>query len=145
MKTELAPTMSTLDDDACRVLIVEDNSDAAAFLTLALERQGHVVQATRNGTEALTVAAYFQPHIALIDIGLPGLDGIYVTTMLRRTNRRMLIVAVTGHSTPDDVNRTRQAGCDHHLPKPVDLPSVIQLMAAWKAEGGCRDECDAAR
>jgi CheY-like chemotaxis protein len=124
-------------DDACRVLIVEDNITLARLLEMALVGYGHDVQIARNGTEALTVAATFRPNVALIDLGLPGLDGLYVTKELRKSHDDILIIATTGRDSPEDVERSRAAGCDHHLVKPVDLNQIVALLQKWKSKGGC--------
>ena len=137
-----APTTSDRDDAICRVLIVEDNVDASKTLAIALERDGHAVETTRNGTEALTVAAGYRPHIVLIDIGLPGLDGFQVTKQLRQSLRQVLIVAVTGRSSPDDIQRSHDAGCDHHLVKPVDFKTIGDIFCRWKDRDGCRDKTE---
>ncbi|MEX2169062.1 MAG: response regulator [Pirellulales bacterium] len=131
-----APECST-NDDTCRVLIVEDNPDMADLLALALQRHGHDIQTARNGTEALTVAATYRPHVVLIDIGLPGLDGHYVTEEIRKSRSEVLIIATTGRSAPEDFQRSRDAGCDHHLVKPLNIAEIIALLQDWKANGGC--------
>jgi CheY-like chemotaxis protein len=123
----------------CRVLIVEDHVDSSRALALVLRGQGHDVQTARNGTEALTVAATYLPHVVLIDIGLPGLDGHYVTRQLRKTQRDVFVVAMTGRNSPEDFQRSRDAGCDHHLVKPLDLAEVLNLIADWKVRGGCAE------
>jgi two-component system CheB/CheR fusion protein len=136
--TNCGPGISTIDV-VCRVLIVEDNLDACKMLALVLKGQGHDVQTARNGTEALTVAADYLPHVVLIDIGLPGLDGHYVTRELRKRHRDVFIVATTGRNSPEDFQRSRDAGCDHHLVKPLNLAEVFNLLADWKSRGGCAE------
>ena len=119
------------DQKVCRVLIVEDNPDAAKALASTLERESHEVQTTRNGTEALTVAASYRPHV-LIDIGLPGLDGLHVAKQLRDTDCALLIIAATGRSCARMSSASRDAGCDHHLVKPLDFAAVHNIVGAWK-------------
>src|SRR5215831_21338880 len=97
-------------NDVCRIMLVEDNPDAAAFLTVALEDEGHQIEHVRNGTEALMFAATYQPHIVLLDICLPGLDGHYVSRQLRQTYPEMFIVATTGLGRPEDFQRSRASG-----------------------------------
>ena len=94
-------TAADARNKSCRVLVVEDNLDSAKALAITLTRDDHEVETTRNGTEALVVAAQFQPHIVLIDIGLPGVDGLYVARQLRRAHRELLIIAATGRSSPE--------------------------------------------
>jgi two-component system CheB/CheR fusion protein len=131
-------------DGICRLLIVDDDQDTVKLLTIALSELGHHIETARNGTEAITVAATFRPHIVLIDIGLPGLDGYQVTRQLRQTDDEILIVAVTGRHAPDDFKRSQEAGCNHHLVKPVDLKYLVMLLEGWKARGGCESATDAA-
>src|SRR5215211_5260507 len=121
------------NDDVCRVLIVEDNADASTMLAKAVQRQGFEFQIARNGTEALVVASVFRPHIAIIDIGLPGLDGFHVARELRKTGADLLIIAATGRDGAADVERSREAGFDHHMTKPLDLAFLVHILAEWKA------------
>jgi two-component system CheB/CheR fusion protein len=118
-------------------LVVEDNLDSAKALAITLTRNEHEVETTRNGTEALVVAAQFQPHIVLIDIGLPGLDGFYVARQLRNSHRDLLIIAATGRSSPEDQRMSREAGCDYHLVKPLDFHVVNRILDDWRGNGGC--------
>jgi DNA-binding response OmpR family regulator len=124
-------------DDACRVLIVEDDADSARTLAWVSQRDGHEVQVARNGTEARVVAAAFKPQIALVDLGLPGLDGFHVVRELRKADQDLLIIVATARSSPEDIQRSREAGCDHHLVKPIDFVELAELLAQWKAAGGC--------
>ena len=124
-------------DHVCRTLIVEDNPDVATMLALAVRRAGHDVQTTRNGTEAIVVAASYKPHVMLVDIGLPGVDGLYVVREIRNTDSELLIIATTGRSSPEDMQRSRDAGCDHHLVKPIDLAQLTAILDDWKSRSGC--------
>jgi CheY-like chemotaxis protein len=133
----MADDAADCQDDTCRVLIVEDNPDVARLLERAIETHGHQTEVTRNGTEALGVATRQRPHIALIDIGLPGLDGIYVARELRRIIPDSLLVAVTGRDDPETVRQCLAAGFDHHYSKPIELDTVIALLDDWKARSGC--------
>jgi DNA-binding response OmpR family regulator len=127
-------------ESVCRILIVEDNEDAAAFLAVAIEDSGQEVEHVRNGTEALVVAATYRPHIVLVDIHMPGLDGHYVSRQLRHTHAEMFIIATTGQSRPEDFQRSRESGCDVHLVKPLDLAKIVALIEDWKARGGCHSK-----
>ncbi|HEY2759347.1 MAG TPA: response regulator [Pirellulales bacterium] len=137
MSCQPSATECAKSEDICRILLVEDNEDAATFLILAMADRGHEVEHARNGTEALVVAAAYRPHIVLVDIRLPGLDGHYVTRQLRQTHTDIFIIATTGQGSPEDMHRSREAGCDHHLVKPLNLHEVLQLIESWKARGGC--------
>src|SRR5687768_5392865 len=98
------------DVEGCRVLIVEDDADSARTLAWVSQREGHEVQIARNGTEALVVAATFEPHIALVDLGLPGLDGFHVIRELRKRAGELLNVVTSARSSPDDLRRAQEAG-----------------------------------
>jgi two-component system CheB/CheR fusion protein len=115
-----------------RVLIVEDNPDARDMLEHLLKRAGHQVKTAMDGVGALEEAARFAPHVVLLDIGLPGMDGYEVARELRATahGRDAMIVAVTGYGQDQDRIRSREAGFDHHLLKPVDRRTLLDLLAS---------------
>jgi CheY-like chemotaxis protein len=123
----------------CRILIVEDDADSARYLSQLLLRFEYEVQVARNGTEALVVATSFRPHAAFVDIGLPGLDGHYVARELRKTHQSLLLVATTALSSPDDISRSIAAGFDRHFTNPLDISTIIAVLAEWKAADGCEN------
>ena len=123
--------------DVCRVLVVEDNPDVARMLEVALETHGHETETTRNGTEAISVAARHLPHIAIIDLGLPGVDGIYVARELPQLVPDSLLIAVTGRDDLETIERCLASGFNHHFTKPVELDTIIGLLDDWKARNGC--------
>ena len=112
-----------------RALIVDDNIDAAASLGLLLDLGGHTTRIVHNGPDALNVVGEFRPDVVLLDIGMPGMDGYQVARALR--SRRQLgcpvLVAVTGWGGPEDRLKSKTAGFDEHLTKPVDI-SMIELL-----------------
>jgi PAS domain S-box-containing protein len=114
-----------------RVLIVDDNADAALLLGEAVALFGHDVRTAHDGPSALRVAEAFAPDVALVDIGLPLMDGFEVARRLRAlpglTGLRM--IAVTGYGQPADRERSRAAGFDVHLVKPVDLDTIEALLS----------------
>jgi signal transduction histidine kinase/DNA-binding response OmpR family regulator len=114
-----------------RVLVVDDNRDAAESLALLLGVAGHATRVSHDGPSALTTAAEFQPDAVLLDIGLPGMDGYEVARRLRAapTTRRALLVALTGYGQIEDQRRAREAGFDHHLVKPADLEALAALLS----------------
>jgi PAS domain S-box-containing protein len=118
-----------------RALIVDDNIDAAATLSLLLQLAGHTTAVAHEGAEALKVAAEFKPDIVLLDLGLPGMDGYEVARAIRRTPEagNPVLVAVTGWGTPEDRVRTKQAGFDEHLTKPVDISMIELLLSSLPA------------
>jgi PAS domain S-box-containing protein len=113
-----------------RVLIVEDNRDAAGSLKMLLELLGHETRVASTGPEGVRVAKDWTPDIVLCDIGLPGLDGYGVARELRLdpTTARARLVALTGYGSDDDRRRSRQAGFDHHLTKPAEPEILLGLL-----------------
>lgn len=115
-----------------RVLITDDNVDSAESMAILLERAGHEVRTAHDGPQALIVAQTFQPQAVFLDIGLPrGMDGHELARRMRRLPglERALIVAMTGFGSPDDIERTRAAGFDHHLVKPTEHAEILRLLA----------------
>lgn len=114
-----------------RVLLVDDNPDATASMRLLLETKGYQVRTAADGVEALEVAQSFRPDVALLDIGLPRLNGYALARKLREFpwGKGMLLIATTGWGQDDDRARSREAGFDHHLVKPVDLSMLLKLLA----------------
>lgn len=117
--------------NARRVLVVDDNHDIAASLALFLELEGHTVRVAHSGAEAEAVVGEFAPEIALLDVGMPGMDGYQLARHLRQVpaTARATLVAVTGWGSQADKERAVQAGFDHHLTKPVDPDRLAALLA----------------
>ncbi|HEV2844774.1 MAG TPA: PAS domain S-box protein, partial [Thermoanaerobaculia bacterium] len=120
-----------------RILIVDDNSDATQTLLVLLELWGHEVRSAHDGPAALAAAAELQPEIVLLDLGLPGMSGFEVAPELRALPglRDVTIVAVTGYGQDEDRRKTREAGFDHHLVKPVDPDLLRKLIAGRQPVG----------
>ena len=113
-----------------RVLVAEDNADAAEMMRVMLGLNGHDVRVAADGAEAVAVAKTFRPHIAFIDIGMPRLDGYEVADRIRRMEGPpIVLVALTGWGQDEDKRRSRDAGFDHHLTKPPE-PDVVQRLIA---------------
>jgi PAS domain S-box-containing protein len=118
-----------------RVLVVDDNVDAAQTLALFLDMAGHATQTAYTGPEALAAAAEFRPDVVLLDIGLPGMNGYEVARELRAgPSSPLLLVALTGWGTAQDRELARAAGFDHHLTKPADPNRVQALLAEHLAD-----------
>jgi CheY-like chemotaxis protein len=113
-----------------RVLVVDDNRDAADSLAMLLRITGNEIRTTYDGLEALQVAGDFRPEVVLLDIGLPKIDGHEVAQRLRREpwGQRICLIAVTGWSDESDRARSRAAGFDHHLVKPLDTGHLAKLL-----------------
>ena len=114
-----------------RVLVVDDNVDAAETLGLLLNASGHDVRTAYNGPNALEVAAQFRPNIVLLDIGLPGIDGYEVAKRLRQEPdlSGVVLVALTGYGTETDKQLSQDAGFNHHLVKPASFSKVKEILS----------------
>ena len=118
------------------ILLVEDNADARDALSVLLELEGHVVAAAGEGHEALELVRATDPDIALVDIGLPGIDGYEVARRVRALDgRRPVLIALTGYGQPEDRRRASEAGFDDLLVKPVDPTALATLLATLEIPG----------
>ncbi len=118
------------------ILIIEDNVDARDALRILLELDGHVVEAAGEGESGLSIAHAKDPDIALVDIGLPGLDGYEIARRLRAGGgRRPVLVALTGYGQPEDRRQATEAGFDALLVKPVDPATLSSLLATLEIPG----------
>ena len=115
---------------AMRILVVDDNADAADSLTLLLKLDGHETQSVYTPADALERARTFDPEVILLDIGLPGMDGYEVARRIRSRGSRVRLVALTGYGQSEDVQRARAAGFDEHLVKPADPHELRQKLVA---------------
>jgi CheY-like chemotaxis protein len=118
-------------EDRRRVLVADDNADAAESLAMLLSLMGNEVRTAADGLEAVEVAAEFRPDVAVLDIGMPRLDGNAAARRIRAEpwGRGMTLIALTGWGQEDDRRRTAEAGFDLHLTKPVD-PSTLDALLA---------------
>ena len=124
----LEPQSSTT---SCRVLVVDDNQDAAQSLAMLLEMMGHQVSLAYDGPSAVQAALDFQPDVVLLDIGLPKLNGYEVAQKIRQqdTLKNTVLVAVTGYGQKEDRKRSQAAGFDHHLVKPANFDEIETILA----------------
>ncbi|MGN6524851.1 MAG: response regulator [Burkholderiaceae bacterium] len=127
--------MSSADrpaEAAQRVMLVDDNVDALESLEMLLQMLGFEVATAAHPEAALELAERFDPAIALIDIGLPGMDGYQLASesRRRRAGRPLRLVAFTGYGGADDVARAHAAGFDAHLVKPVDMDQLVAMLGA---------------
>jgi signal transduction histidine kinase len=113
-----------------RVLLVEDNDDARVMLQRILQAHGHLVSAARDARAGLDAAAAGSPNVAVVDIGLPGMDGYeFARAMRERLGLGVRLIAVTGYGSEDHRQRAANAGFDAHLTKPVDIDRLLGLIA----------------
>jgi CheY-like chemotaxis protein/anti-sigma regulatory factor (Ser/Thr protein kinase) len=113
-----------------RILVADDNRDSAEMLATSLEVLGHEVAMAHDGEQAVSLVETFHPDVAFLDLGMPKLDGYSAARRIREEpwGRNVLLVAVTGWGQDDDKKRSRQAGFDAHLVKPVDLAEIESLL-----------------
>jgi CheY-like chemotaxis protein len=114
-----------------RVLVVDDNSDALKTLSMLVKLMGHEVCEAHDGLEAVELAEQYSPDVVLMDIGMPNLNGYDAAQRIRDQpwGRDMMLIATTGWGQEDDRRRTKGAGFDHHLVKPIDHAKLSELLA----------------
>jgi CheY-like chemotaxis protein len=115
-----------------RILIIEDNGDSAATLRDVLELNGHEVHLARDGLRGIEAAHRLRPEVIVCDVGLPGIDGYEVARRLRASGDAdgVMLLALTGYASAEDVERAVEAGFHHHLAKPPDLTRLVRLLGA---------------
>lgn len=111
-----------------RIMVVDDNRDAADSMAMMLEANGHEVCSVYDGREALTAFAEFRPNAALLDIGLPHVSGYELATQFRQIDARCTLIAISGWGTERDKEQARRGGFDAHLTKPADPHAVMALV-----------------
>ena len=123
-----------------RILVVDDNRDAGETLGALLSELGATVSVVDNGASAMEMLDTFNPDAALVDIGMPGMDGYEVSRRIRATSehRGIMLIALTGWGQEDDQQRSRNAGFDHHLVKPPSMKKLRALMTVNWSEAGKR-------
>jgi CheY-like chemotaxis protein len=120
---------------ALRVLVVDDNVDAADSLAMLLRLPGHEARVAYDGPAAVALAQSFRPALVLLDLGMPGMSGAEVARRLRQLPGagRLLVVCVSGFGDEQARRLSAEAGCDRHLLKPVDLDELQRLLAEASA------------
>lgn len=125
-------TGPTPPQHVARVLVVDDNEDGAEMLAEVLASRGHITRVAHDAPSALRVAAEFSPDVALLDLGLPVMDGFELAARLRALPglADIRLVAITGYGQRSDFRRSREAGFHDHLVKPVDLDAIEATLTA---------------
>jgi signal transduction histidine kinase/CheY-like chemotaxis protein len=127
-----------LKRDAYRILVVDDNEAAAKGIAKLLSFKGHRVEVAYEGSAALKVMQAFNPRVAILDIGLPGMSGYELAQKIRETGASITLIALTGYGLDEDKLKAKISGFDHHLTKPVgiaDIEEILQKLRAKKSRG----------
>lgn len=133
--SDVAPSES-VEPSRRRILVVDDNRDAAESLAILLQSMGNEVETAHDGREAISKTTSFQPDVILLDIGMPGMNGYETARHLREQGgNRATLVALTGWSQDEDRRRSKEAGFDAHLVKPVDIAILAKLIADRSVDG----------
>lgn len=121
-----------------RILVVDDNLEGAEILSIMLEHFGNDVRITSRGEEAIDIAASFQPHVVFLDLDMPRMSGYDICRLLREKpgGGDMLIAALTGWEREEDRERTREAGFDLHLVKPVGPDAMREILGRLPPAAG---------
>ena len=113
-----------------RILVVDDNEDSAEALSVLLRLNGHLVESANDGRHALEAAERFRPDVILLDLGMPGMNGYEACREIRKQpwGGGMLLIAQTGWGQDQDRQRTKDAGFDGHLTKPIDQNRLEEIL-----------------
>lgn len=131
MAAPAPPTPVPATTASLRVLVVDDNTDAAEMIASLIELHGHQASVAHDGVAALAAARTLRPHLIFLDIGLPRRDGYHVAQDIRAdaSLAGVFLVALTGWGAQDDLRRAAEAGFDRHLTKPVAFDSIVAILA----------------
>ena len=131
-RPESARTPHNGKHEAARILVVDDHVDTALSLARLLRARGHVVEIVHDGNAALNAGDTFRPHVVLLDLGLPGMDGYAVAEKMRQREEspRPTIIAISGYGQEEDRRRSIEVGIDHHLVKPVSFAQLEGLLTS---------------
>ena len=115
-----------------RILVADDNKDSVRSLGVLLRLTGHEVRTTEDGVEAVELAETYRPDVMLLDIGMPKMNGFQCAQHLRKQSwgKELVLIALTGWGQEDDRQRSKDAGFDHHIVKPIDLGALMKLLAS---------------
>ena len=115
------------------ILVVDDNPANAALVSFLLKKRGYEVRTAADAAEALAIVGEFSPRLIMMDIQLPGMDGLELTRRLKAdpSTRQTIIIALTAYAMKGDEERARQAGCDGYVSKPIDTRTLPGLIAEY--------------
>lgn len=127
----------TAETGRYRILVADDNADAAESLAMLLRLAGHEVVVAQDGVNAVARAGEFRPALALVDISMPQLDGYGVAQAIRREHwgRDIFLVALTGWAQPANRSRALEAGFDQHVAKPIGIDGLRELLSCLPRRG----------
>jgi CheY-like chemotaxis protein len=127
---QTSPQNRALPSSELRILVVDDNRDAASSLSMLVEIIGNTALMAHDGEEAVKMAAKHRPHVVLLDIGLPKMNGYDAARAIRQEpwGQNMVLIAVTGWGQHEDKRKSAEAGFDHHTVKPVDPKVLMELL-----------------
>jgi len=120
--------LGRMNPNRLRIMVVDDNRDAADSMAMMLEASGHEVCSVYDGRDALEAFTVFRPHAALLDIGLPHVSGYELATQIRQQDPRCTLIAISGWGTDRDKEQAHRWGFDAHLTKPADPHAVIAML-----------------
>jgi signal transduction histidine kinase/CheY-like chemotaxis protein len=125
------PRIDVMTTEILKIMVVDDNIDAATMLAMLLETYGHKVAIAHRADQALDRSEKETPNVFILDIGLPDVDGNQLARLLRARHKtaNSILIALTGYGLPEDHERTAAAGFDHHLVKPVDIEKLYKILA----------------
>ena len=131
-----APELTRSTARKLRVLVIDDNEDAAESLAMMIELDGHEIRTVYNGAAALELAGCFRPDLVFCDIGLPKMDGYEVARRLRleAEHSATVLVALTGWGSEEDKRKTKEAGFDHHFIKPAEVAEIESIIRSVSAK-----------
>jgi CheY-like chemotaxis protein len=112
-----------------KILIIDDDVDTLRLVGLMLQRQGYEISAAANGTQGLAKALEERPDLILLDVMMPDMDGYEVARNIRAQSEKPVLIAMTGYGQPEDRRKSKEAGFDYHLTKPVDPARLQDLLA----------------
>jgi len=126
--------LDMMENEALTILMIEDNKDLARVMCELIAFIGHKAEAAHNGIEGIARARELRPDVVICDIGLPGMSGYEVAKLIRKDTefKDTFLIALSGYAQPEDVKRSKEAGFDRHLGKPVSIETLQQVLSAVK-------------